>query len=99
MTFQDQPEYAVPEGSYHPSADSAMQWLKKFMEDETFMYLMIKESIYSTALSGSELSNYCVGTIERLVVKYGVKVELSMQDDDRTLKVFLQPPKPDGRKT
>ena len=25
----------------------------------------------------------------RLLVKYGVKVELSFQDDDRTLKVFL----------
>lgn len=64
--YVDRPEYNIPVKSYHPSADHAMQWLKQFMVDNPKEYLIIKESIYSTALSGSELANYCVGTIERM---------------------------------
>lgn len=64
--YKDRPEYTIPETSHHPSADDAMHWLKTFMRTRPQEYLIIKESIYSTALSGNELANYCVGTIERL---------------------------------
>lgn len=64
--FKDKPEYNIPETSHHPSADDAMRWLKQFMTGNPKKYLMIKEAIYSTALSGDDLANYCVGTIERL---------------------------------
>lgn len=64
--YKDKPEHTIPEGSYHPAADDAMQWLKKFMVTDPHRYLMIKEAIYSTALSNNDLANYCVGTIERL---------------------------------
>lgn len=43
-----------------------MFWFKRFMVTKPLEYLRIKESIYSTALSGNKLANYCVGTIERL---------------------------------
>lgn len=64
--FKDEPEYNIPATSHHPSADDAMSWLKNFMVTRPGQYMIIKESIYSTALSGNELANYCVGTIERL---------------------------------
>lgn len=41
--------------------------------------------------ASKELCLYCsgLGAPGRVLVEYKVKVELSMQDDDRTLKVFL----------
>lgn len=64
--FKDQPEYTIPETEHHPAADEAMFWLKQFMVNKPLEYLQIKESIYSMALSGNKMANYCVGTIERL---------------------------------
>lgn len=64
--YQDRPEYTIPETSHHPSADDAMNWLQTFMLNRPDEYLQIKEAIYSTALAGNPMANYCVGTIERL---------------------------------
>lgn len=64
--FIDREEYTIPADSHHPAADSALAWLQRFMITDIEKWLLIKEAIYSTALSGNKMANYCVGTIERL---------------------------------
>ena len=59
-------EATLKEGEYHPSADSAMAWLKWFMIDDPQRWMIIKEAIASTALSGNRLAELCHSTINRL---------------------------------
>ena len=56
----------IPAGEYHPAADSAMAWLKGYMVQHPADYLMHKEALASTALSGNRLAEICCGTIDRL---------------------------------
>jgi hypothetical protein len=56
----------IKANEYHPAADSAMAWLKGYMVQHPREYLMAKESLASTALSGNRLAEICMGTIERL---------------------------------
>ncbi len=59
-------EATIVEGEYHPAADSAMAWLKNFMVTEPARYLLIKQSLYDTALSGNRLAELCCSTIDRM---------------------------------
>lgn len=61
---RDRSEIRVEE--YHPAADSAMAWLKGYMVQHPREYLMHKEALASTALSGNRLAEICMGTIDRL---------------------------------
>ena len=56
----------VKKGEYHPAADSAMAWIKGYMVQHPAEYLMHKEALASTALSGNRLAEICMGTIDRL---------------------------------
>jgi hypothetical protein len=59
-------EATIQDGEYHPIADDAMHWLRQFMLTQPHEYAIIKESIYSTALSGHRASELCASTITRL---------------------------------
>jgi hypothetical protein len=37
-----------------------------------------------------EVIDHTTGGYGRILTEYGVKVELSLQDDDKTLKVFMK---------
>ena len=56
----------LKENEYHPSADSAMQYIKQLMVSNPTDWIVIHESIASTALSGNRLSEILLSTIERL---------------------------------
>lgn len=58
----------IKDGEYHPAADSAMRWYKEFMLKDIQQWMMIKEAIASTALSGNRLAEIAMGTINRLEV-------------------------------
>jgi len=55
----------LAENEYHPSADSAMRWYRDFMLDYK-NYIMVREAIASTALSGNRLAELCQSTLDRL---------------------------------
>lgn len=50
---------------YHPAADHAMQWFKNWKFNAQ-RYMMTREAIASTALSGNRLAQICNGTLDRL---------------------------------
>ena len=56
----------LKENEYHPSADSAMQYIKQFIVSNPTAWMVLQESIASTALSGNRLSEILLSTIERL---------------------------------
>lgn len=56
----------IREGEYHPAADSAMAWIKWFIVEDPARWMMIKEAVASTALSGNRLAEICHSTMERL---------------------------------
>ena len=60
------PEATLGPTEYHPAADSAMAWLKGYMVQHPAEYLMHKEALASTALSGNRLAEICMATIDRL---------------------------------
>lgn len=60
---KDQSELEL--GEYHPSANSAMAWYKQWSLNSV-RYMMTKEALASTALSGNRLSEICLGTMRRL---------------------------------
>jgi hypothetical protein len=64
--MSEQENSTIKEGEYHPAADSAMAWLKGYMVQHPAEYLMHKEALASTALSGNRLAEICMGTIDRL---------------------------------
>jgi hypothetical protein len=53
-------------GEYHPSANDAMSWFNKWKARQGSHYMIIRESIASTALSGNRLAQICNGTLNRL---------------------------------
>lgn len=59
-------EYTLKEKEYHPSADSAMEWFRNYQINHLKDWLMLKEAIFSTALSGNRLSEILSSTINRL---------------------------------
>lgn len=73
MAYDGQPDYSnkdklgtIQDGEYHPAADDAMIWFKTFVMKNAKQYLIIKEAIHSSALSGNRLGEICSATIERL---------------------------------
>jgi hypothetical protein len=62
--MSDKSEIAADE--YHPAADGAMAWLKGYMVQHPKEWLMHKEALASTALSGNRLAEICMGTVDRL---------------------------------
>lgn len=59
-------EHTLREDEYHPSADSAMQWLNKFVSTKPEEWFEMKESIFSSALSGNRLAEILSSTIRRI---------------------------------
>lgn len=59
-------EASLNENEYHPSADSAMAWLKTFIMENPSRWMMISEAVASTALSGNRLAELCHSTMNRL---------------------------------
>lgn len=53
-------------GEIHPSAHDAMDWYKEFVVSDVKRWMIIQESIASTALSGNRLAEVMFGTVERL---------------------------------
>lgn len=53
-------------GEIHPSAHDAMDWYKEFVASDLMRWMIIQESIASTALSGNRQSEVMNGTLERL---------------------------------
>lgn len=51
---------------YHMAADHAFIWLRKWAEQNIKEYIVLREAIASTALSGNRMSNVLNGTLERL---------------------------------
>jgi len=63
---QTQDDSTLKESEYHPAANQAMAWFKMAVHFRMYEYLMIKESLASTALSGNRQAQVCMGTINRL---------------------------------
>ena len=59
-------EHTLRADEYHPSADSAMQWFNEFVSTEPEKWFTMKESIYSSALSGNRLAEILSSTITRI---------------------------------
>jgi hypothetical protein len=59
-------EHTLGPTEYHPAADSAMAWLKGYMVEHRHDYLLAKEALASTALSGDRQAEICMSTIDRL---------------------------------
>lgn len=59
-------ESTIKDNEHHPAADSAMRWFRQWKIEHLHNYLMIRESISSTALSGNRLAQICTGTLDRL---------------------------------
>lgn len=51
---------------HHPAADSALRWYKQWVLEDVHRYVMAREAIASTALSGNRTAEICNGTLERL---------------------------------
>ena len=56
----------LKEGEYHPSADSAMRFIKEFIVSHPDDWMSLQESLASTALSGNRLAEILLSTVERL---------------------------------
>lgn len=54
------------EKEYHPAAESALVWFKEWQLADLQRYMMVREAIASTALSGNRLAEIANGTLERL---------------------------------
>jgi len=59
-------EHTLKEDEYHPSADDAMHWFNKFVSTEPEKWFKMKESIFSSALSGNRLAEIMSSTISRI---------------------------------
>ncbi len=55
-------------GEHHPAADSAMQWIKAWMDKDLKKTFMVRETLASTALSGNRLAEICDETMRRVSV-------------------------------
>ena len=53
-------------GEPHPAARDAMRWFNGWRMANTLRYMMAREAIASTALSGNSLAQVCDGTLDRL---------------------------------
>lgn len=53
-------------GEVHPLAHDAMEWLKEFQMRDIGKWMMIREAIASTALSGNRAAEIMSGTLDRL---------------------------------
>lgn len=58
-------ESVIKENEYHPAANAAMKWFRKW-ELDPIRYAMTREAIASTALSGDRNAQICNGTLNRL---------------------------------
>ena len=56
----------------HPSADDAMHWFMGWKAQDIGRYLMVREAIASTALSGNRLCEILNSTLTRLEKKHPV---------------------------
>lgn len=54
-------------GEYHPAANSAMAYIKKYLADDPLGAFRLKEAFASTAISGNRLSEICLETLDRII--------------------------------
>lgn len=59
-------EESLEEGEFHPIAPSVMQWFREWKRTQGVNYLLVRESIASTALAGNRLAEICNSTLDRL---------------------------------
>jgi hypothetical protein len=62
----------LKEGEYHPSADSAMRYVKEYLSKDIVNAMQLKESLASCALSGNRLAEICSETLERIMTGQAV---------------------------
>lgn len=56
----------IRDGEYHPAADSAMSYVKFIMAEDPVLWMQLRESFSSVAISGNRLAEICSATIDRL---------------------------------
>lgn len=57
---------SIKEGEHHPAADSALRYINVMRSMDMHEWIMLKEAMASTALSGNRLAEICLGTMERI---------------------------------
>lgn len=62
----DEDKSTLKANEYHPSADDALAWYKKWAVDDPVRYSITKESLASTSLSGNRGATVMLGTMNRL---------------------------------
>lgn len=63
---REEKEYTLKDTEFHPAAADAMEWFKEYQIADTKNWMMMKEAIFSTALSGNRMSEIMSSTINRL---------------------------------
>lgn len=56
----------IKSNEYHPSASHALEWLQIWQLQDIKRWMLMREAIASTALSGNRMAQICNGTLERL---------------------------------
>lgn len=70
--MEDTTDGTLAIGEYHPAADSAMAYIRKFVVDDYIKFSRVQESFASATLSGNRLAEICVETLLRIVNGEGV---------------------------
>lgn len=56
----------IRDGEYHPAANMAMNWYREIQLTKPREYMIAREAIASTALSGNRMAEICWETLDRL---------------------------------
>lgn len=59
-------EETLKEGEPHPVADSALVWFQHWRTENMKQYMMLRESIASTAMAGNRTSKLLNSTLNRI---------------------------------
>lgn len=59
-------EATLKEGEYHPVANSALVWFQHWRTKNLKDYMMLRESIASTAIEGNRTAELLNSTLDRL---------------------------------
>lgn len=63
---KEQERGTIADGEYHPAADAAMRWFKRYVNERPQEYLMARTSIEMAAGEGNKLADIALATIRRL---------------------------------
>lgn len=62
----------IPEGEYHPAANSAMKYVMKYLIEDVKRVFRLKEAFASSAISGNKLGDICGETLNRIMTGQNV---------------------------